>query len=146
MKFHMCRSSRREVFCKKVVLRNLTKFTGKHLCQSLFFFNKVAGQRPATLLKKRLLHRCFPVNFVKILRTPFYIEHLWWLLLYVQLSNIELHHNTLLQIIKPGFHYGLTCDNMRSYLCITLFFFIRTSKFCFQNLAMPWRRMSDWLQ
>ena len=34
-----------EVFCKKGVLRNLTKFTGKHLCQSLFF-NKVAGLRP----------------------------------------------------------------------------------------------------
>ena len=35
--------------------------------------------RPATLLKKRLWHRCFPVNFVKFLRTPFFIEHLWWL-------------------------------------------------------------------
>ena len=31
-----------EVFCKKGVLRKLTKFTGKHLCQSLFF-NKAAG-------------------------------------------------------------------------------------------------------
>ena len=40
--------------------------TGKYLCQGLFL-NKVAG-RPATLLKKRLWHRCFPVNFV---RTPF---------------------------------------------------------------------------
>ena len=29
---------------KKGVLRNFTKFTGKHLCQSLFF-NKVAGLR-----------------------------------------------------------------------------------------------------
>ena len=28
-------------------------------------FNKVAGLRPATLLKKRLWHRCFPVNFAK---------------------------------------------------------------------------------
>ena len=27
--------------------------------------------RPATLLKKRLWHRCFLVNFVKFLRTPF---------------------------------------------------------------------------
>ena len=26
-------------------------------------------------------HRRFPVNFVKFLRTTFYIEHLWWLLL-----------------------------------------------------------------
>ena len=31
-----------EVFCVKSVLRNVTKFTRKHLCQSLFF-NKVAG-------------------------------------------------------------------------------------------------------
>ena len=35
-------SSRPEVFCKKGVLRNFAKFTGKHLCQGLFF-NKVAG-------------------------------------------------------------------------------------------------------
>ena len=35
------RSSRPEVFCKKD-LENFTKFTGKHLCQSLFF-NKVAA-------------------------------------------------------------------------------------------------------
>ena len=69
-----------EVFCKKGVLKNFTKFIGKHLCQSLFF-NKVAGVRPATLLKKRLWRRCFPVNFVKFLRTPISIEHLWWLLL-----------------------------------------------------------------
>ena len=55
---------------KKGVLRNFTKFTGKHLCQSLFF-NKVAGLRPATfLLKKTPQHRCFPVNITKFLRTP----------------------------------------------------------------------------
>ena len=35
------RSSCWEVFCEKGVLRSFTKFTGKHLCQSLFF-NKVA--------------------------------------------------------------------------------------------------------
>ena len=73
-------SSRPEVFCKKSVLRNFTKFMGKHLCQSLFF-NKVAGLRHATLLKKGRWHRCFPVNFVKFLRTPFFMEQLWWLLL-----------------------------------------------------------------
>ena len=35
------RSSRLEVFCKIGALRNFPKFTGKHLCQSLFL-NKVA--------------------------------------------------------------------------------------------------------
>ena len=60
-----------EVFYKKSVLTNFTNFTGKHQCQSLFF-NEVAGLRPATLLKKRIWYRCFPVSFVKLLRTPFY--------------------------------------------------------------------------
>ena len=69
-----------EVLCKKRCSRNFAKFTGKHLCQSLFF-NKIAGLRSATLLKKRLWHGCFPVNFAKFLRTPFIIEHLRWLLL-----------------------------------------------------------------
>ena len=41
------------------------KLTGKHLYWSL---------RPATLLKKRLQHRYFPVNFAKFLRTPLFIE------------------------------------------------------------------------
>ena len=72
------RSSRPE-FCEKDVLRNFAKFTEKHLCQSLFF-NKVTGLCPATLLKKRLWYRCFPLNFAKFLGTTFLTEHLWWLL------------------------------------------------------------------
>ena len=43
-------SSCTEVFFKKGVLRNFQKFTGKHQCQN-FYFNKVAGIRPAALLK-----------------------------------------------------------------------------------------------
>ena len=73
-------------------------FTGKHLCQSLFF-NKVSGLRPPTLLKRRLWHRCFPVNIVKFPKRPFIIEHLWWLLLdYIRLGRTSrqvnhLYHN-----------------------------------------------------
>ena len=37
--------------------------------------------KPATLLKKRLWHRCFPVNFAKFLRTPFVQSTSGWLLL-----------------------------------------------------------------
>ena len=70
-------SSRPELFCKKGVLRNFTKFTGKHLSQSVF-------------IKKETLARVFPVNHVKFLRTTFYIEHLWWLLLPVRASNSRL--------------------------------------------------------
>ena len=58
----------REVFYKKAVLGNFTKFTGKHLCQSL---SQQSCRPPATLLKNELWHRCFLVNFAKFLRTPF---------------------------------------------------------------------------
>ena len=47
-----------EVFCKKAVLKYFAKFAEKHLCQSLIF-NKVAGLRPATSIKRGLWHRCF---------------------------------------------------------------------------------------
>ena len=51
------RSSRPDVFCQKGVLRNFAKFTGKHLCQSLFF-NKVAGLA-CNFIKKETLARFF---------------------------------------------------------------------------------------
>ena len=63
------RSSHRRCSVDKGVLKSFTKFTGKHLCQSLFF-NKVAGLR----------HSCFPVNFVKFVRTPFLQKTSEWLL------------------------------------------------------------------
>ena len=86
------RSSRPEVFCNKILLEIsqysqestcarvsfLIKLQASDLCQSLFF-NKVVGLRPAALLKMRLWHRCFPVNFATFLKTPFLTEHLWWL-------------------------------------------------------------------
>ena len=53
-----CRSSHWRCSVKIGVVKNLGKFTRKHLCQSLFF-NKVAGLRLATLLKNKLWHRFF---------------------------------------------------------------------------------------
>ena len=38
---------------EKCVPKNFAKFTGKHLCHSLFF-NKAAGLRTATLKKETL--------------------------------------------------------------------------------------------
>ena len=56
---------------KKGVLRNVAQFTGQHFYKS-FFFNKVADLRPATLLTKRLWHRCSHVKFAKFLRHLFH--------------------------------------------------------------------------
>ena len=49
------------------VLKYFVKFTGKHLYQGLFF-DKVAGFKPATLLKKSLWYWCFPLNFAEYLK------------------------------------------------------------------------------
>ena len=54
---------------KKVYFKLLQNSHEKQLCWSLFFWIKlqVSGNlRPTTLLKKRLQHSCFSVNFVNL--------------------------------------------------------------------------------
>ena len=85
----MYRSSHQRCSVKKGVLRNFAKFTGKHLCQSLYF-NKVAGLRPATLLKKGLLHRCFSLDFAEFLRIPFLQNTFGRLLLNVNINLLQI--------------------------------------------------------
>ena len=54
-------------------------------------FNKVAGLRAATLLKKKLWRRPFPGNFATFLRAPFG-RALTTASVYVHLSSKELHY------------------------------------------------------
>ena len=54
------------VFYKKFVRKTFAIFTGKHICWSLFSI-----KLQANFIKKRLQHRCFPMNIAKSLRTPF---------------------------------------------------------------------------
>ena len=109
--FSINRSSHQWCSMKKGVHRNFTKFTGKHLCQSLFF-NKVASLRPAVLLKTRLWHRCFHVNFVKFQRTPslqnisggcFWIKIIWFRFYQLDLSIILFHWRLLKWILQSFF-------------------------------------------
>ena len=81
------------MFCKKVVLRNFSKFTGKHLCQSLFF-NKVAGLRhsPATLFSGHLASPAC-ILYINWLRILMFKNTSKWLYLYylsTQLSFTKL--------------------------------------------------------
>ena len=80
------RSSHQRCSIRKGVLKNFTKFTGKHLCQSL--------------LKKRFWHRCFPVNFAKFLRTPFLTEYLRWLLLWILIYMLNYKTSFSFQHVK----------------------------------------------
>ena len=59
------RSSRPNVICKKGVLKNFSKFTGKHLFWSLFF----AGLR---LSKKETLAQVFSCQFCEFYKNTFF--------------------------------------------------------------------------
>ena len=73
--YQIDRRSHRRCSLRKGVLRNFAKFTGKHLCQSLFF-NKVAGLG-LQLYKKETLAQVFFCEFCEISKNTFFTEHLW---------------------------------------------------------------------
>ena len=56
-------------FATKGVLRHFTKFTGKHLCQSLFF--------KKDFIKKEALAQVFSCEFCEISKNTIFTEHLW---------------------------------------------------------------------
>ena len=62
-----------DVFNKKGVLRNFVKFTGKHLCQSLFL-NKV---EVLCNFIKETLAQVFSRGFCEISKNTFFTEQLW---------------------------------------------------------------------
>ena len=81
------RSTRPEVFL------NISQSSQENTCARISFLIK---KRPeACNLKKILWHRCFPVNFAKFLRAPFFTEQLWWLLLKKTTTNRQKTNHIL---------------------------------------------------
>ena len=80
------------------ILQNLQE----NICARVSFLIKLQVA-PATLLKKALWRRCFPVNFAKFLRAPFQQNTSGQRLLYLQInydfksedSNITIHSLSL---------------------------------------------------
>ena len=61
----MIRGGRLVVFCKKGVLKNFAKFTGKHLRSGLVF-NKAADLQSLTLSKKEIPGQILSCEFCQI--------------------------------------------------------------------------------
>ena len=93
------RSSHQRCSRIKVVLRNFARFTGKHLCQSLFF-NKVAGRRPqaCNFIKKETLVQVFPSEFCEISKNTFFTDHPW-ATASVQLNSESLRQTSIVQTL-----------------------------------------------
>ena len=64
----------------KKLFQEILQISQETNCAWVYFLIELLGWG-LQLLKKRRWRRCFPVNFVKFLRTLFFIKHLWWLLL-----------------------------------------------------------------
>ena len=64
----MFRSSHQRCSMKKGILRNSTKFTGKHLVSCL---------KACNFIKKETLAEVFSCEFCEISKNTFFTEHLW---------------------------------------------------------------------
>ena len=125
------------------------KFTEKHLHKSLFLI-KLQALGLQLYLKKRLWHRCFPVNSAKFWRTLFLIEHPWWLLLNLSASSCYLQDFTILQNCKCHLpkHFSLLLCFMFGRECSKYFFakeiqFINPFKI---NKGNFYRDINSWKQ
>ena len=74
-------------YIKKVFLRN-SQISQENICARVSFLKKVKGVRPGTLLKNKLWHRCFPVNFAKFLRAAV-LQNTYGRLLLNNLVSVE---------------------------------------------------------
>ena len=86
-----------QIFYKINVLKLRKIQRKKLLLESLF--NKVVGPKAWNLIKKRLQHRCFPVNFVLFVKKPYLQNTFGWLLLLIPLFQPRFYSLTTLFFI-----------------------------------------------
>ena len=108
---------------KKVFLEIRKTLRKTPVSESLFLiFNLLVlgGNKRSYVLKKthsirRLRHRCFPLNFAKLLRTPYFIEHLRCL----HLNTICAHDIFLKPYRETGnadfFQFLMVLNEVESY-------------------------------
>ena len=97
------------------------KYASAHLLKGLHktFWDTT---KTCNFIKKRLQLRCFLVKFAKILKTPFFIEHLRWLLLhFLALKRLWKTLQTLITSLKhckgdmKNFEHKFFCYNFNGH-------------------------------
>ena len=69
----ICEQITKAVICRcfsKYVFLKISEYSQENTCIIESLFNKAAGMKACYVNKKRLEHRCFPVNIPKFLRMP----------------------------------------------------------------------------
>ena len=99
--FNITEAATGGVLWKKLLLKILQN-SKENTCDKVSFLIKLHAA-PATLLKKRLWHWCFPVNFAKFLRTPFSNNTFGQLLLMLLILYLSTTIRIQFWIIKEMF-------------------------------------------
>ena len=95
-----------ELFFNKRCFLKISQNSQEKTCARVSFLIKLRASRHATLSKKRLWHRCFPVSSVKFLRTPFLHDTSERLLLKaVNYFRRKFHLRYLIGEKKPGCNF-----------------------------------------
>ena len=94
------KSSHRQCSLRKGFLRNFAEFTGKHLCQCLYF-NKVAGLA-CNLVKIETLAQVFSCEFSKVSKYSFFIEYVW--------GTASIKHTQDGYILFVFFYFQVSCN------------------------------------
>ena len=138
------------MFFKIIFLKKFANFTGKHLSRSLS--NKVAGPHNCNVIKKKLQHKFFPVNFVNYSRPPILWRIYERLVLKHQCNFLKTSflQNTFFTspvavsavlgclAVSDGFRF-LSCNFIKKETRAKVFI----CEFCFKNIF--WQNTSRWL-
>ena len=114
---------------RSISLASFLQYPHSRSSRPELFFKK-SCLRPATFLEKRLWHRCFPVNFAKFLKTPFFTEHVQWLLLAfapieISYSNTVYNTSAAESWICLASFYDLSVSQTSSFEVVTRSFKIQ---------------------
>ena len=107
------KSSRPKVYCKKNVLKNLPKFTRKHMCRSLFLISPEA----CSVIKKETSTQVFSYEFWQIFKSHHFYrttpvpasKMTYWMVKY-WLKHIKMQKNRNRSLLK-------TSENRKVFWC-----------------------------
>ena len=105
------------MFCKKGVLKNIAKITGKHLRQSLFF-NKVAA---CNFIKNKTPPQVFSCEFSEVFKNTFFDRTPL-----VAASLISFDFSLVATVL---FHVVHKFTSLQNYSCITFSIFVFQPQF-----------------
>ena len=114
------RSSRSQMFFKIGAFKNLTNFTGKRMCRSIFLIEF----QTFFLFKRDTPTQVFSVRLAKFFGTSSFIEHLWWLLL----SLFKKPYENCLKLLSAIYYQIVIFHQMIAVQKLWKMFFISSKK------------------